>query len=101
MGEFTQERQNLFLTVQKRVLPKYGFEGTVSGVYKMMGAMGPFLKDPEFTKLANDINELIGLNMPSKSWDNLSRSCQKLESVPPEGNKKKSRPLPIPGQLGG
>lgn len=100
-SEFTQERQNLFLTVQRIVLPKYGFEGTLPGVYQMMGAMGPFLKDPEFTKLANDINELIGLDMPSKSWDNLSKSCQKIDSVPLDKNKKKSKSLPLPGHLGG
>ena len=39
-------RQKLFLTVQSKVLPRYGYEGTSNGVYKMMGDMKPYIKDP-------------------------------------------------------
>lgn len=41
----TPLRQKLFLKVQMRVLPRYGYEGSSSGVYKMMGDMRPFIKD--------------------------------------------------------
>ena len=38
-------RQKLFLTVQSEVLPRYGYEGSSNGVYKMMGDMKPYIKD--------------------------------------------------------
>ena len=37
-------RQKLFLTVQSQVLPKFGYEGTSLGVYKMMGDMKPYVQ---------------------------------------------------------
>lgn len=79
-----QERQELFLQVQSKVLPKYGFEGTLAGVYTMMGGMGPYIKDPEFIKLATDINKILGIAMPQDSWDNLAKSCQNLPATPGE-----------------
>ena len=39
-------RQQLFLTVQSEVLPKFGYEGTSLGVYKMMGDMKPYVQAP-------------------------------------------------------
>uniref|UniRef100_A0A6T1ED67 Uncharacterized protein n=1 Tax=Alexandrium monilatum TaxID=311494 RepID=A0A6T1ED67_9DINO len=42
--KFQAERQKLFLTVQRVVLPKWGFAGTAKGVFEMMGA----LQNPKF-----------------------------------------------------
>jgi len=78
--EFQQERQELFLSVQSTVLPKYGFEGTLEGVFRMMGAMGRFLDDPEVLRLAKEINQLLGLRSSSQAWSSLSRECQQLDA---------------------
>lgn len=77
--KFLAERQKLFLTVQSEVLPRYGYEGSSNGVYKMMGDMKPYIKDPQFIELADEINCLLGINYsPSESWESLSDNCQKL-----------------------
>lgn len=88
--KFLAERQKLFLTVQSKVLPRYGYEGTSNGVYKMMGDMKPYIKDPQFVELADEINGLLGINYsPSNTWESLSDSCQKLND-----EKVISRPRP-------
>jgi len=46
--QFLRERQMLFLTVQKVVLPKYGFDGNPKGVYDMMQAFNAFSDNQEF-----------------------------------------------------
>eukprot|EP00931_Biecheleriopsis_adriatica_P085263 TRINITY_DN5959_c0_g1_i1.p1 TRINITY_DN5959_c0_g1~~TRINITY_DN5959_c0_g1_i1.p1 ORF type:complete len:350 (+),score=84.67 TRINITY_DN5959_c0_g1_i1:272-1321(+) len=74
-GELARKRQELMLEVQSDVLPKYGFEGSRAGVYKMMGAMGPFVEEPEFTELAEEINCLLGLRSPPETWRGLSKAC--------------------------
>jgi len=74
-GELARKRQELMFNVQKEVLPKYGFEGSRAGVYKMMGAMGPYVEEPEFTELAEEINLLLGLRSPPETWRGLSRAC--------------------------
>lgn len=81
IGEYTQaqfvkERQQLFLTVQSKTLPKYGFEGTGKGVIKMFTAMGPFLKDPKFAKLGQEINILLGLESPPDTWKKLANDSE-------------------------
>jgi len=38
--KFTKKRNELFLTVQSVVLPRYGFEGSSAGVMHMMQAFG-------------------------------------------------------------
>lgn len=93
--QLQKERQELFLMVQSEILPKYGFEGTTSGVYKMMGDMGPFVDDPEFRELAEKINDLLGLKSPPESWGELAKSCQKTEAAP----SKESRVRPAASSL--
>jgi len=80
--ESSKLKQDLLLTVQAKVLPNYGFDGTPNGVLKMLGAMGPFVKDAEFMDLGKHINELIGVESPPSSWGDLAKSCKKLESIP-------------------
>merc|ERR550532_3732801 len=48
----------------------------------MMGSMGPFLKDAEFSAQATRINQVIGIESPPESWDDLAKSCRKLETNP-------------------
>lgn len=74
-GELARRRQELMLEVQSLVLPKYGFEGSRAGVYKMMAAMGPYVERPEFTELAEEINGLLGLRSPPETWRGLSKAC--------------------------
>jgi len=76
--EFLKRRKELLLTVQREVLPRYGFEGSLAGVFKMMGAMGSYVKDPEFMQWATRTNDLLGIQSPPESWGNLSKECQKL-----------------------
>lgn len=77
---FLKARQELFLTVQKEVLPKYGFEGTLNGVFKLMGATQPFINDPEFKEIASKINDVIGVTSPPETWGNLTKA---LNEKPP------------------
>lgn len=84
-AQFLKERQSLFLTVQEKVLPKYGFEGSLEGVHHMMGDMKPYIRDQEFIDLAEGINVLIGINYsPPESWNELSESCQKVDAPAPK-----------------
>jgi len=79
--DFIKARQELFFAVQCQVLPRYGFEDTQEGVYKMMAAMGPFLNDPDFVKMAEKVNEVVGVNNPRERWGSLQRACEKWDFV--------------------
>mmetsp|Transcript_32296 Transcript_32296/g.74899 ORF Transcript_32296/g.74899 Transcript_32296/m.74899 type:complete len:449 (-) Transcript_32296:365-1711(-) len=94
-AEFHVERQELFLSVQRLVLPNYGFEGTLSGVYRMMGAMGPFVEDPEFSQLAQEIHTALGIHSPPETWGDLSKSCQKLEAASAPKTQERRSPPPL------
>lgn len=74
--ELFQGRQRLLLSVQRQVLPRYGFEGTRTGVLKMMGQMGSFIEDPEFAKFNIQINQLIGIRSRPETWSALARCCE-------------------------
>eukprot|EP00930_Biecheleria_cincta_P046867 TRINITY_DN32397_c0_g1_i1.p1 TRINITY_DN32397_c0_g1~~TRINITY_DN32397_c0_g1_i1.p1 ORF type:complete len:348 (+),score=75.86 TRINITY_DN32397_c0_g1_i1:141-1184(+) len=109
---FLAERAKIFLTVQRLVLPRYGFEGSPAGVFKMMGAMQPYLKDPEFVSLAEEINALLGIDYsPPESWGSLSQNCSKLDepavskrshgtSQQKQKQQTQFRPRPLGGVLG-
>lgn len=89
-----QERQEVFLSVQSMIIPKYGFEGTAAGVLSMMGAMGPFISDPEVIQLGRDINKLLGIRSRPDSWSKLSKTCQELDEAEKKAvEKKKNRRL--------
>lgn len=61
--KFHAERQKLFLTVQKVVLPKWGFAGTPKGVFEMMTAMSQpqFNISPDFQRQGWFLNKLLRL----------------------------------------
>merc|ERR1712048_1219965 len=80
-AEFILARQELFLLVQSKVLPKYGFKGSHAGVYKMMAAMGPFINDPDFVQLADKVNALVGIDSPPDKWKSLQQACERWDYV--------------------
>mmetsp|Transcript_50144 Transcript_50144/g.160463 ORF Transcript_50144/g.160463 Transcript_50144/m.160463 type:complete len:356 (-) Transcript_50144:100-1167(-) len=86
--EFIKARQDLFFAVQCQVLPRYGFEETQEGVYKMMAAMGPFIKDPDFVQLARRVNALVGVENPPERWGSLQQACEKWDFV--EGSPRRA-----------
>ncbi|CAK0837266.1 unnamed protein product, partial [Prorocentrum cordatum] len=77
-AEFLRKRQELFLFVQRKVLPRYGFEGSQTGVLKMIGEMRPYVDIPQFAKLRQEIYGLLGLDMPERSAKDFSKDCAEL-----------------------
>jgi len=59
-GKFQMERTKLCLTVQGRVLPKYGFDGSLGGVMEMLEAFGnPKLQTFSMMRNGELISELL------------------------------------------
>eukprot|EP00931_Biecheleriopsis_adriatica_P048613 TRINITY_DN28104_c0_g1_i2.p1 TRINITY_DN28104_c0_g1~~TRINITY_DN28104_c0_g1_i2.p1 ORF type:complete len:100 (-),score=21.85 TRINITY_DN28104_c0_g1_i2:47-346(-) len=58
-AEFAKKRNDLFLTVQSLVLPRYGFEGTPKGVMQMMSAYAPHSQSPEVGWNNDQLNKLL------------------------------------------
>jgi len=58
-GEYLKGRQELCLTVQRLILPKYGFESSQRGVFSMMVCMADFNHNPEFVEMGMKINALL------------------------------------------
>eukprot|EP00440_Ansanella_granifera_P050595 gb/GFBE01054840.1/.p1 GENE.gb/GFBE01054840.1/~~gb/GFBE01054840.1/.p1 ORF type:complete len:467 (+),score=95.89 gb/GFBE01054840.1/:1-1401(+) len=58
-------RKELALTVQREILPRYGFDGSESGVAEMVRSVQPFLSDARTWALAEAIKRK--LRMPSKT----------------------------------
>jgi len=73
----------LALTVQRKVLPKYGFPGTLAGVEAMRKAICPFLVDWMVRKVVDEMDKIIGL--PRTSTENAAKglrsTCDALSSV--------------------
>lgn len=55
-------RMELALTVQSKVLPKYGFPGTFHGVIMMLDAISPFMDDWMVQHLLYSIDVKLGMN---------------------------------------
>ncbi|CAK9027136.1 Uncharacterized protein SCF082_LOCUS17781 [Durusdinium trenchii] len=58
-SEFMRKRNELFLTVQSIVLPRYGFEGSPKGVVQMMKAFAPHGHMPEVGWNNDQLNKLL------------------------------------------
>jgi len=56
--------REICLEVQKEVLPKYGFPGNQSGVWKMMSAFNIFMQDEEILNMTDEINNVLGVTRP-------------------------------------
>jgi len=78
-AKYIQARQTLFLTVHGAVLPRFGFEGTMQGVYRMMSAMKPFGNESEVMKWTAKVNGLIGVETSPETWDRVMDSLQNLD----------------------
>lgn len=61
-------RSELALTVQSRILPRYGLPGTAAGVNMMLEVVAPFLGDTMVNMLLDEIDEKLGL--PRKTTAN-------------------------------
>lgn len=61
-GQPAKKRQALILSVQKEVLPKYGFEGSLKGVFFMLKAMEAFYNVREFMEAGMRINQLLEID---------------------------------------
>lgn len=85
--EHVKARQKLMLSVQAKILPRYGFEGSLAGLYKMMAACGPYVEDPEFVKQGTVIYQMLGIESPAETWGKLTET---LNEPPPEP------PAPVP-----
>mmetsp|Transcript_36128 Transcript_36128/g.66396 ORF Transcript_36128/g.66396 Transcript_36128/m.66396 type:complete len:145 (-) Transcript_36128:21-455(-) len=55
-------RMELALTVQSKVLPKYGFPGTPEGIVEMLDAISPFMDDDKMQDLLWAIDEKLGIH---------------------------------------
>lgn len=62
-----QERSQLLLAVQGRVLPKYGFQGNRAGVLDMLEAGAQFNGSEEYCRNRDMLNELLGFGHESQS----------------------------------
>jgi len=89
---FAKERQKLLLSVQSLVLPKYGFEGSQSGVHRMMSEWGPFLQDPEFRELTIEINKLLGIDMPPETWERSVENFRRIVATTQPLNRSRIAP---------
>jgi len=57
--DFLRKRAELFLTVQRMVLPRYGFEGSPKGVVQMMAAYAPHGQSGEVAWNNDQLNKLL------------------------------------------
>jgi len=88
-ADFAKARQKLTLSVQEKVLPKFGFEGTLSGVYKLMGALGPWVEDREFVIMGIEVNEILGVEIPPETWAKL---VETINLPQPEPERRETKP---------
>eukprot|EP00928_Gymnodinium_smaydae_P041724 TRINITY_DN28199_c0_g1_i1.p1 TRINITY_DN28199_c0_g1~~TRINITY_DN28199_c0_g1_i1.p1 ORF type:complete len:325 (-),score=73.76 TRINITY_DN28199_c0_g1_i1:84-1058(-) len=74
--------QELALTVQRRILPKYGFYASPRGVSAMLLAVEPFLGDWMVGHLVSAIDEKLGL--PAGTTNSQCRSVPKVTAAASE-----------------
>ncbi|CAL1130867.1 unnamed protein product [Cladocopium goreaui] len=58
---YTDDHTKLFLTVQNKVLPRYGFETGQAGVLQMLSVGAKYNDNEEFCSNRALLNELIGM----------------------------------------
>jgi len=88
-SEYLRDRNALFATVHSAVLPRHGFEGTRSGVYRMLSQMAGFAENEEFRSMATELNELLGVDLLPKRWERVAKACKRHGDV-----ESGRRPLP-------
>merc|ERR1719210_1393487 len=73
-GEYVKGRQELCLTVQSTILPKYGFDGNQRGVFSMMVCMAEFNTNAEFIEMGMRINTLLDVESTAPVLDTQKQS---------------------------
>mmetsp|Transcript_62589 Transcript_62589/g.117078 ORF Transcript_62589/g.117078 Transcript_62589/m.117078 type:complete len:188 (+) Transcript_62589:55-618(+) len=74
---YTEDHTKLFLTVQNKVLPKYGFQTGQAGVLQMLAAGSRFNDNEEFCTNRAVLNELIGMAPPiDEELEQIERQAQ-------------------------
>eukprot|EP00930_Biecheleria_cincta_P035886 TRINITY_DN24647_c0_g1_i1.p1 TRINITY_DN24647_c0_g1~~TRINITY_DN24647_c0_g1_i1.p1 ORF type:complete len:180 (-),score=33.63 TRINITY_DN24647_c0_g1_i1:271-810(-) len=61
---YTDAHTQLFLTVQNKILPKYGFSEGQAGVLQMLRDVARFNDDEQFCDNRSALNDLIGMAAP-------------------------------------
>eukprot|EP00404_Azadinium_spinosum_P061656 CAMPEP_0180696066 /NCGR_PEP_ID=MMETSP1038_2-20121128/2779_1 /TAXON_ID=632150 /ORGANISM="Azadinium spinosum, Strain 3D9" /LENGTH=278 /DNA_ID=CAMNT_0022727517 /DNA_START=9 /DNA_END=845 /DNA_ORIENTATION=+ len=59
LESYPEERSRLFLTVQSKVLPRYGFEGNQNGVLEMLDVGARFNQNAEYREKRDQLNQLL------------------------------------------
>lgn len=79
---FKREHQQLAMDVQTSIIPKYGFEGSLTGVAEMLRAARTFKDDPEVNRNIQTINRLaVAPSSPSSLREVRSRIAALHEDV--------------------
>lgn len=79
--QYLRDRNELFSGVHSAVLPKHGFEGSRSGIYKMLSQMAGFAEHEEFRSMAAELNQLLGVNLLPARWGRVGRACKRHTDV--------------------
>lgn len=91
-------RMELALTVQRSVLPRYGFEASVAGVEAMRQTVCPFTVDWMVRKLVDDIDTLLGLPLDATTRASMGPRGRVLAEAAAEGAEEMPRaPQPPSG----
>jgi hypothetical protein len=71
--------EELALSVQREVLPRYGFKGTRRGVAAMISECSRYLRDQDVIDLHNAINDRLGMDAAARQrfWKHLGNSASK------------------------
>lgn len=80
-------RAELALSVQRHILPKYGFEGTCKGVHVLISYVTRHIMDVEVWGLYNAVNEKLGMqpNAIRRARQRLVRVHNEWQSLPEFG----------------
>jgi len=71
--------EELALSVQREVLPRYGFKGTRRGVVAMICECSRYARDQEVIDLHNAINEQLGMDLAARQrfWKRLGNATSR------------------------
>lgn len=71
--------EELALSVQREVLPRYGFKGTRRGVAAMISECSRYIQDQDVIDLHNAINDKLGMDAAARQrfWKHLGNSASK------------------------
>jgi len=76
--DFLAARSALFLTVQREVLPRYGFEASPTGIVDMLNAAARWNSNKEYSTNRDNLNRLLGLLPPESAKPKAKRSLDQI-----------------------